>query len=172
MYSYSPFRNAYTPEKTDDSCNFCDDALMQDNTLYDSSAQLFENEHYRWVFNAYPKFNGHTMLIPKRHFTTIDAETEDEIISRHALLVTASNVLQKVFPDAGIEVFLQTGSQSNSSVAHLHWHVVPAKRDDPLRSFEKLGHFYTTKPNEEKVVLFPIPIKLACRDLQKAIAQI
>ena len=144
---------------------------MEEQSLFDGEGTPIENEHYRWVYNKYPKFDGHTMLVPKRHFAEFDEETDEEIVARHKLLIVASDALRKAFPGAGIEVFLQIGAKSARSIRHIHWHVVPADPSDPLRSFEKLGHFYTTKPDEEKVVLFPVPVKLACEGLQKVIAE-
>lgn len=172
MYSYSPFRNNYEPKVDSNTCNFCIPELMEEQGICNGAGEIIENEHYRWTINTYPKFDGHTMIIPKRHITNLKEETSEEVLARQELLITASDALLKVFPGAGIEIFLQTGTGSAGSVKHLHWHLVPADPADPLRSFEKLGHFYTTKQDEEKVVLFPIPIKLVDKDLQMAIAKI
>jgi len=145
---------------------------MLKQSLCTSKGEVIENEHYLWIFNMYPKFDGHTMIVPKRHLLNFEEETEEETVSRHKLLIIASETLRKVFPNTGIEIFLQTGTNSGRSIRHIHWHIVPANLSDPLRSFEKLGHFYTTEPNKEKVVLFPIPIKLACEELKKAVAKV
>lgn len=148
-YYYSPFRKTYTKD-TSGGCAFCSESLAEQT--------ITENETYRWTVNWYPKFEGHTMLIPKRHVTVPGTETAAEAEDREKMLLFASEILGTVFPGTGIEVFLQSGESSESSVPHLHWHVVPASKDDPLRSFEKLGHFYTIEPGKERAVIFPIPI--------------
>lgn len=121
--------------------------------------KVIENDSYYWVVNAYPKFEGHTLIVPKRHITKIGEETEKEILDREKLISYGVAVLRKAFPRSGVELFLQYGEGSQASIAHLHWHLVPASLDDPLRSFDKLGQFYTVESGKEKVILFPIQIK-------------
>tara|TARA_B100000745_G_C20153305_1_gene395304 strand:+ start:1795 stop:2316 length:522 start_codon:yes stop_codon:yes gene_type:complete len=172
MYTYSSSRKDYEKKLPYDICVFCNEERMMDQSIHTKEGAPIENEFYRWVINAYPKFDGHTMLLPKRHIVEIEEERKEEVVARHELLLVAKNALLKVFENSGIEIFLQTGSQSASSIEHLHWHVVPARLDDPLRSFEKLGHFYTTDSKEEKVVLFPTPIMLTGKELQSEVAKV
>lgn len=170
-YYYSPFRNSY--KKATSLCPFCDNGLMQSQGIKTSSGVLLENEYYRWVVNWYPKFEGHTLLVPKTHRVSLDEiESPAELHARAELLRTGQRALRELYPESGIEVFLQTGMGSESSVEHLHWHIVPAQTSDPLRGFSKLGHFFTTNPTEEKVLLFPVSITLAQEQLQKALAAV
>lgn len=157
-YFYSPFRRSYG-KKAPEGCPFCDGARLLKQGIRSKDRKVVENDSCFWIVNTYPKFEGHTMVVPKRHITKIGEETTEEIIDRENLIAYAALVLQKAFPRSGVEVFLQTGEGSQSSVAHLHWHVVPASKDDPLRSFDKLGHFYTVEEGKERVILFPIKIK-------------
>ena len=111
------------------------------------------------------------MVVPKRHLTKLGDETPKEVADREELLVYAANTIRKVFRKAGIEMFLQTGAGSESSIPHLHWHVVPASPTDPLRSFDKLGHFYTVEAGKERVVLFPLRIKRSPKQLLSALSR-
>lgn len=138
---------------------------MAAQTIKSADGTIYENAHYRFIVNMFPKFEGHTMLVPKAHITAITTESAEALLARQELLVAATSLLGRAFPDCGIELFLQTGPGSASSVTHLHWHLVPASPTDELRSFEKLGHFYTTKPDEEKVVLFPKTITMSPESL-------
>lgn len=130
-----------------------------------------ENEHYRWIVNWYPKFEGHTLVVPKRHIFSFEEETSKEVLARHELISLAARSLPAVYEGAGAEVFLQYGKGSEASVSHLHWHVVPAQSDDPLRGFTKLGHFHTMHEQEEKIVIFPVKIKYAREDLQDVLSK-
>lgn len=169
-YYYSPFRKAYKPSKKPGGCPFCSPKIKKQTIK--SGDTTVENASYRWVINSFPKFEGHTMLVPKRHVTKIGEETREEILDREELLVYATRVLGKAFPKSGFEVFLQTGKGSESSVAHLHWHVVPASVSDPIRSFDKLGQFYTVEKGKERVVLFPVTIKRSPTELLTALSRI
>lgn len=169
VYSFSPFRNHYQKPEPGAACHFCSESVLAKQTIKSNGLPV-ENDYYRWVVNWYPKFEGHTMLIPKRHFCHLSEETEEEeeeeeVLARHRLLKVAIARLEHCYPKCGLEYFIQTGSGSGSTVPHLHWHLVPASPADQLRSFEKLGHFYTTKEGEEKVVVFPQRITMGPEEL-------
>lgn len=160
-YFYSPFRKQYVkPNKDDSSCAFCSTKTMDKQAIYRVDGSLFENKHYRWIVNYFPKFEGHTMLVPKRHIVELAEETTDEVLARQELLLEAGSILKQKYPNCGIEYFIQTGDNSDSSIPHLHWHLVPASSADIFRSLEKLDRFYTTDPAKEKVVLFPKEITM------------
>ncbi len=172
MYSYSPFRKSYKRTDHIAQCSFCDPVQMQKQSVKDETDNVIENESYRWIVNFFPKFEGHTMLVPKRHFVALEEETDTESLARQHLLKEAIPLIQKIFPESGLEYFVQTGTASGSSIPHLHFHLVPARPDDSLRGFEKLGHFYTTNEHEEKVVIFPHRITLSPEDLLGRFASI
>lgn len=168
-YFYSPLRNEY--KKGTDNCPFCDKEQMSIQTVVDKNGKMVENEYYFWVVNWYPRFEGHTLLVPKRHILKIEDETKEEVEARHELLCRVYPVLMKVYKVLGVEHFLQTGQSSLSTVQHLHWHVLPSLSDERLRGFAKLGYFDTKQPETEKVVLYPVEVKLAREDLKKALAE-
>lgn len=172
MYYYSPFRNKYGTNPQKNSCPFCEVDTMSSQGVRDSVGILIENDYYRWVVNYFPKFEGHTMVVPKRHITTLGSEQPDEIIARDELITHASQTLTTLYPGAGVEIFLQTGEGSESSITHLHWHVVPALPKDPLRGFDKLGQFFTIEEGKERVVVFPVAIELAQEKLLSALATV
>lgn len=168
-YYYSPFRKEYGPRP--EGCPFCDQVLIQEQGALSNEGDIIQNEHYYWMVNWYPKFEGHTMVIPKRHVSCIGEETTEEVVARDELIVLATQTLMKAYPSAGIEIFLQTGKGSARSIPHLHWHVVPSQPSDPLRGFDKADQFFTIKPDEEKIILFPVEIRYAREELRKLIAQ-
>ncbi len=163
-YFYSPFRKDYKSPKNK-RCTFCDPRVIARQIIH-RGKQRAENESYVWIVNAYPKFEGHTLLVPKRHVERLEEQTPQEILDREALLIVASQTLQRAFPGSGLEVFLQTGAGSESTIAHLHTHVVAAAPTDPLRSFDKLGQFYTVVAGKERVVLFPHRIQHSPQQLR------
>jgi diadenosine tetraphosphate (Ap4A) HIT family hydrolase len=125
-----------------------------------------------WISSEYPKFEGHALVVPTAHIETLTAdETNESLREKHEMIVLAQNTLQKIYPGCGVEIFAQNGPGSESSVPHVHWHVVPAQPGDLLRSFAKLGHFYTTKKDEKLVVDFPVRIRYAREELREQFAK-
>ena len=171
-YFYSPFRKVYKGKQSakKPACPFCDPEIIRSQTIRHGKA-LVENDSFYWMVNAYPKFEGHTMVVPKRHITKLGEEQPQEILDREEMILYATQTLKKVFPKSGFEVFLQTGAASESSLAHLHWHVVPASPTDALRSFDKLGQFYTVEPGKERVIIFPLKIKRSPKQLIAALSR-
>lgn len=169
-YYYSPFRSEYKVPQADE-CPFCVPKNISLQSLKDSKGLIVENDYYTWIVNWYPRFEGHTMVVPKRHLLKLEEETLAEVLARNELILKAAEALKKLYQGAGVEIFLQTGKGSFSTVAHLHWHVTPASASDPLIAFEKIGEFDTKNEGEEKVVMYPIAIKYAREDLQKALAE-
>ena len=145
---------------------------MEKQTVKKIDGTLMENKHYRWVVNFFPKFEGHTLIIPKRHLTTLENEGHDEMTARGELTILASRAIQQLYPGAGVEIFCQTGPGSEASIAHIHWHIVPSQPSDPLRGFDKLGQFFTIEPDEPKILIFPVPIRIAKNQLLKALAKV
>lgn len=170
-YYWSPFRKEYQPEAPQ-GCPFCDEPLMRQQAVKSKEGLVMENKHYWWVINWYPKFEGHTMVVPKRHILSLEEETSEEVLARHELITLATRFLPAMYEGAGVEIFLQYGKGSEGSIPHLHWHVVPAQEDDHLRGFTKLGHFHTMDEREEKVLTFPVKIKYAREELQDALSKV
>ncbi len=168
-YYYSPFRKKYG--KPSIGCPFCNQKRMEDQAIVTSAGAVVENKHYRWVINHFPKFEGHTLVIPKRHILAFGEETAEEIYAREELVTLATKTLELVYPGAGVEIFIQYGKGSEASIPHLHWHVVPSLPEDPLRGFDKLGQFFSIEQNKEKVILFPVKIRKARGTLRRALAK-
>lgn len=168
-YYYTPLRKDYKPDKP--GCPFCDSENVSKQSVLDKHGKVMENEHWVWMVNWYPRAEGHTMIVPKRHITKLEDETPEELWSRRKMELIAGEALKKLYKTDGIEIFFQIGAHSHATVKHLHWHIVPASREDFFGSFEKMGIFYTTEKDKEKIIMLPIPIKYAREDLQKALAQ-
>lgn len=167
-YYFSPFRSVYEKDilaeknnKPEDYCVFCDEDIMHSQSPKNSDDVIYENNYYRWVVNWYPRAEAHTMLLPKRHITNINDETNEELVARQQLLICALDVLTQTFGETGFEIFLQTGLGSMGSKAHLHWHLIPTVIQKDLLGMEKIGYFTATEPEEKKVVLIPTEITIA-----------
>lgn len=170
-YYYSPFRKEYSPKQDKDSCPFCNSGVIRAEAVRDGRGKIIENDSYIWLVNFYPKFEGHTLIVPKRHITDLDEEKDNESLDRQTIINTAAKAIQKIYSNSGVEIFLQFGPGSEASVKHLHWHIVPALPNDPIRGFGKLGHFFAKNETDEVVLRFPIKIKFARESLQNVLSK-
>ena len=77
-----------------------------------------------------PANPGHTLIIPKSHFTDI-SDTPDEVLSE--LLIYSkevADILVKSLGATGFNILNASGKSAQQSVFHLHLHVVPRFDDD------------------------------------------
>lgn len=167
-YYYTPFFENYAPP-TEDVCPFCEEKNISAQLFRDKENKLIENEHFYWLANWFPRYEGATMIVPKRHITSLADITPAESSARDALIARAADILSRVYPGSGTEIFMQTGTGSYSSVPHLHWHLFPAEKESAFVSYEKTGRFFTTIPEEQKIILFPTEIRLARAELIEAV---
>ena len=171
-YYYSPYRTDYESQLDNTDCPFCAGENREKQSIRDLAGKVVENTHYLWLVNWYPKFEGHTMIVPKRHIESLFDETPEEVRDRHALLLRAVTAVRKLYNHEGIDIFLQTGQGSAASQKHLHWHVTPSFPTDLIRGQEKLDQFYTMDSAEERILCYPIEIRLDREELLRALAEV
>lgn len=86
---------------------------------------LFKGSYSFIILNAFPYNNGHLMIAPYRHVTSIEDLTDDELIEIFKLLKLSVVVLKSVFNPDGFNVGLNIGRAAGAGLDHLHFHVVP-----------------------------------------------
>jgi histidine triad (HIT) family protein len=98
---------------------------------------VYEDDHVLAFLDIRPRSPGHTIVIPKRHASTLlelpDADAEK-------LFVGVKNVdavlVRKISPD-GMTIGINQGKASGQEVDHLHVHLMPRWKNDgggPIQS--------------------------------------
>ena len=80
-----------------------------------------------------PLFHGHTLVVPRRHATTIADLTGVEVGPFFGRVRTIAAAMPEATGCVG--TFVANNNIVSQSVAHLHVHVVPRSRGDGLRGF-------------------------------------
>src|SRR3989338_9001085 len=96
-YFYSPFRKEYSPKQDGDVCPFCDSEVIRAEAVRDGRGKIIENDSYIWLVNFFPKFEGHTLIVPKPHITDFEGETNNEALDRQAITNIAARAIQKIY---------------------------------------------------------------------------
>jgi diadenosine tetraphosphate (Ap4A) HIT family hydrolase len=174
-YYFSPYRKEYhtlVHQVGIKKCPFCSNEDLARQTIHNKDGVPIENEYFRWIINYYPYSNAHTLIVPKRHITSFEDQSAEEILSYHHMKCFAAATLQKLYPEAGIEIFFQYGKGSRMSLPHIHSHVVPALPTDQFRGLEKHEFFEALEEGKEKIIMAPIDVTLAREDLIEALADV
>lgn len=82
------------------------------------------------LYNYAPIVEGHSLVIPTKHITSLLAMSEEEYsnILFFARKVTA--FLTEYYETPEFDLTIQQGENAGQSVAHLHIHIIPRKYND------------------------------------------
>jgi len=117
---WAPWRMEYILGDKENGCIFCKALSEQDNlTLYKGKATLV-------VMNKYPYINGHLLVAPIRHISTLDQLSKSEMGNLLKTVEQSVAILKKVMVPDGFNVGLNLGKVAGAGVEeHLHFHIVP-----------------------------------------------
>jgi ATP adenylyltransferase len=83
------------------------------------------------MMNRFPYNNGHLLVCPWRHISTLDELTADEEHDLMNWVKKSTRVLKKVMRPDGFNIGLNLGREAGAGFAeHLHFHIVPRWRGD------------------------------------------
>jgi len=104
----------------ENGCIFCKALSEQDNlTLFKGKATLV-------VMNKYPYINGHLLVAPIKHISTLDQLSKSEMGDLLKTVEQSVGILKKVMVPDGFNVGLNLGKVAGAGVEeHLHFHIVP-----------------------------------------------
>lgn len=108
---------------------------------------VFENEKVMAFLDINPagELNGHTLIIPKKHFPNLN-ETEDEYLSEIAKAAKKLSIaIQKASEADGLNLIQNNGKAAGQCIMHAHLHLIPRKHGDKIRIDEARR---TVKPLE------------------------
>lgn len=79
-----------------------------------------------------PLAPGHTLLIPKQHFTSILDVPPDVLARMTPLLPGLARAVMHAGGATGLNILQNTGASSGQAVPHLHFHLIPRLEGDNL----------------------------------------
>lgn len=107
-------------------CVFC---AVVDGAEHQS---IYRDEHVVAFLDHAPVFPGHTLIVPARHYDTLDDLPESEVAPLFLLARRLSIAFREVLGADGS--FVAVNTRISQSVPHVHVHVVPRRKGDGLFS--------------------------------------
>jgi len=78
------------------------------------------------VMNKYPYINGHLLVAPIRHLSTLEQLNKDEMGDLLETVEKSVRILKQAMKPDGFNVGLNLGKVAGAGVEeHLHFHIVP-----------------------------------------------
>jgi len=117
---WAPWRMEYILSEKEDNCIFCD-ALSQNDDL-----TLYKGNITMVMMNKFPYINGHVLVAPIRHLSSLDELQKDEMAELMATIERSVAILKKAMKPDGFNIGLNLGKVAGAGVEeHLHFHIVP-----------------------------------------------
>jgi len=96
--------------------------------------KTYENDNFIGILDINPKAEGHSVIIPKKHFRTI---VDMPASLGNELLEAIKKVGLELIKDSkgeGFNVIVNNEPVAGQVVMHAHVHVIPRKEGDGLKS--------------------------------------
>ena len=117
----------------DESCIFCKIVRKQA-----PASIIYEDETVMAFLDIRPLNEGHTLVIPKKHYVNVFDIPEDQLSKVHKVAKQVSIAIKKATNADGISIIQQNGKAAGQDIFHIHVHVVPRFEGQKLPSFSNL----------------------------------
>ncbi len=120
---WAPWRLDYILGPKPEECVFC----IPEHTDEDGERLVLARGKMSYVImNKFPYNNGHLMVAPYRHESTLSGLSVEESHEVMDFLRLSVAILQEAFNPQGINTGLNIGEAAGAGIAaHLHWQIVP-----------------------------------------------
>jgi len=115
-------------EEKKEGCPFCDIALGKV-----PSRRVYEDEHVVAVLDINPASQGHMILIPKKHFSTLLELPSSLMTYMASMCKQLSWAVLRTMKAQGTTIILAQGEAAGQTIPHIFFHIIPRKDQDGLK---------------------------------------
>ncbi|MGI0009768.1 MAG: HIT family protein, partial [Nitrosopumilaceae archaeon] len=92
-----------------------------------SARKIIETEKSLAFLDAFPLTKGHTLVIPKNHYSKIQEMSKDDHTDLFETVSVLTSKIERTFSSSLIAV--HNGKESGQEVPHVHVHIIPRSAD-------------------------------------------
>jgi histidine triad (HIT) family protein len=118
---------------TDGVCVFC--KIVRKEA---PASCVYEDEYVMAFLDIRPLNEGHTLVIPKKHYETIFEVPEEEVAYLYRIVKRVALAVKKGVNADGISITQHNGSAAGQDIFHVHVHVIPRYEGQKLPRFEEV----------------------------------
>jgi len=100
------------------------------------SYKIFENEYVYAFLDISKDVDGHTLVIPKKHFKNV-LDCDEKYLSESIKAVKEISNHYISLGYNGVNVLNANNECSGQTVFHLHFHIIPRKDNDGINAWPK-----------------------------------
>jgi len=97
------------------------------------SEKIWEDDEFLAILDVKPVGEGHTLIIPKKHFSNLLSLDGDVSCNYIQALQEVGKVLMNRYNSDGFNLVLNNGKSAGQVVGHVHFHLLPRKEGDNKR---------------------------------------
>ena len=112
------------------------------------SNKVFENDDFIAILDAFPANEGHTLVIPKKHYKNIFEIDEKTISQAYVLAQKIPKAIKNTLNIENINILQNNGETAGQSVHHFHIHVIPRLKNDTVTIKSTPVKIDSTKNNQ------------------------
>ena len=115
---------------TNQDCIFCKIVNGENE-----AKEVYEDDNFIGFLDQNPRSEGHTLIIPKKHFRNI---LDMPSTLGNELLEAAKKISLKLIDDGkaeGVNLIINNEPSANQAVFHMHAHIIPRKGNDGIKFF-------------------------------------
>ena len=91
---------------------------------------VYEDDFVLAFLDIFPHAKGHTVVIPKKHFSNLSEMSEVDWQNMATALKNSQAKLQSVLNPDGFNIGINDKSVAGQVVPHVHWHIFPRYEGD------------------------------------------
>jgi histidine triad (HIT) family protein len=91
---------------------------------------VYEDERVVAFLSKHPVNEGHTLVVPKRHFENIYEISEEDAAYLFRIVKRVAHAVRESTDTEGIRIVQNNGEAAGQVVFHLHVHVIPMAPND------------------------------------------
>ncbi|XP_027926001.1 adenylylsulfatase HINT3-like [Vigna unguiculata] len=118
---------------TQNDCVFCNIIRGQSPAL-----KLYEDDMCLCILDTSPLSHGHSLIIPKSHFPSLDATPPSVVAAMFSKVPFISNAIMKATGCSSFNLLVNNGAAAGQVIYHTHIHIIPRKAYDCLWASESL----------------------------------
>lgn len=110
---------------------------------------ILENDLAMSFLDIKPVNPGHSLVIPKKHYSTIEEISEEDLIAVILMLKKVAKKIKENLNYQGYNLQLNNDKIAGQEIGHLHFHIIPRLKNDGLKLWPQ-GEY---KENEAEEIL-------------------
>jgi len=105
------------------------------------AAVVYEDDSILAFLDIGPLADGHLLVIPLEHYTRLTDVPPERCAQMASVLPFLGRAVLEVTKSEGFNVLLNQGAVAGQAVPHIHFHIIPRRKDDQLGYRWKAGKY-------------------------------